>query len=86
MKVYIRLVGGKYIRKWYCVTAAVFENVDLFVFTRSPFLQCSRCRLRTFSSAAVSGKTIFHKPPWSVMFFGTDDFSLSSLKMLYREM
>jgi hypothetical protein len=83
MKVDIRLVGGKYIRKWYCVTAAVF---DLFVFARSPVLQCSRCRLGTFSSAAVSGKTILHKPPWRVMFFGTDDFSLSSLKMLYREL
>jgi len=86
MKVDIRLVGGKYIRKLYCVTAAVFENIDLFVFTRSPVLQCSRCRLRTFSSATVSGKTILHKPPWRVMFFGTDDFSLSSLKMLYREL
>jgi len=81
MKVDIRLV-----RKLYCVTAAVFENVDSFIFTRSLVLQCSRCRLRTFSNATVSGKTILHKPPWRVVFFGTDDFSLSSLKMLYREL
>lgn len=86
MKVDIRLVGGKYIRKLYCVTAAVFENIDLFFFTRSLVLRCSRCGLRTFSSATVSEKTILHKPPWRVMFFGTDDFSLSSLKMLYREL
>jgi len=86
MKVDIRLVGGKYIRKLYCVTAAVFENVDAFIFTRSLVLQRSRCRLRTFSSSTVSGKIILHKPPWRVVFFGTDDFSLSSLKMLYREL
>jgi hypothetical protein len=86
MKVDIRLVGGKYIRRLYCATAAVFEILDAGVFTRSLVLQCSRCRLRTFSSATVSRKTILHKPPWRVMFFGTDDFSLSSLKMLYREL
>jgi hypothetical protein len=86
MKVGIRLVGGKYIRKLYFATSAVFENLDAGVFTRSLVLQCSRCRLRTFSSATATGKTTLQKPPWRVMFFGTDDFSLSSLKMLYREL
>ncbi|PSN58275.1 hypothetical protein C0J52_00118 [Blattella germanica] len=28
---------------------------------------------------------IIRKPPWRVLFFGTDEFSLPSLKMLYRE-
>lgn len=73
-------------QKLYRVTTAVFEKVESCVFTRSVVLQCSRCRLRTFSSATVSGKTVLHKPPWRVLFFGTDDFSLSSLKMLYREL
>jgi hypothetical protein len=86
MKVDIRLVGEKYVRKLYFATAAVFENLDAGVFTRSLVLKCSTYRLRTFSSATVSGKTTLHKPPWRVMFFGTDDFSLSSLKMLYREL
>jgi hypothetical protein len=86
MKVDIRLVGEKYIRKLYFATSAVFENLDAGVFARSPVLKCSTYSLRTFSNATVSGKTTLHKPPWRVMFFGTDDFSLSSLKMLYREL
>lgn len=26
------------------------------------------------------------KPPWNVMFFGTDDFSVNSLKLLNNEL
>lgn len=26
------------------------------------------------------------KPPWNILFFGTDDFALESLKMLHSEM
>lgn len=30
--------------------------------------------------------TVKSKPPWNVMFFGTDDFSLNSLKLLNIEL
>lgn len=87
MKVDMRLLGGKYVRKLFCVTATAYENVYLNVCPRNvKVLQCSRRRLRTFPSTTVSGKTILRKPPWRVLFFGTDDFSLSCLKMLYREL
>jgi hypothetical protein len=87
MKVDIRLLGGKYIQKLYRVSATWHENVGPNVLTRNvKVLQCSWHRLRTSSSTTVNNKTVLREPPWRVLFFGTDDFSLSSLEMLFREL
>jgi hypothetical protein len=84
MKVHTRL-AGKYVRKLYYVTGTVCEgNVNIFI--RNKALQFSRRGLNTLPSTNVYNNTILRKPPWRVLFFGTDDFSLASLKMLFREL
>jgi hypothetical protein len=88
MKLRTRL-SRKLIYKLYYVTGAAYaRNAD--------FLQCSRRGLRTVTITQLrhttttattnNNNTELEKPPWRVLFFGTDDFSLPSLKMLFREM
>jgi hypothetical protein len=83
-------LAGKFIYKLYHVAGAAYENnVDVFA-RNSGLLQCSRRGLRTLTSTHLTHITSTNKelgkPPWRVLFFGTDDFSLPSLKMLFREL
>lgn len=44
----------------------------------------SSCFLRK-GFITIPNSHIIRKPPWRVLFFGTDDFSMPTLKMLFRE-
>jgi hypothetical protein len=83
-------LAGFFIYKLYHVGCAAYEyNADVFA-RNTDLLQCSRRTLRTLTSTHLTHVTInnteLEKPPWRVLFFGTDDFSLPSLKMLFREL
>jgi len=84
MKVHTRIVG-ECIRKLYCITGtATGKSVN--VFTRITLLQFNRQRFSTLSKSDVHSETSLRKSHWRILFFGTDDFALPSLKMLFREM
>ncbi|PNF23984.1 hypothetical protein B7P43_G09285 [Cryptotermes secundus] len=82
-------LGRKFIYKLYYVTGAAYENnADIFA-RNTGLLKCSRRGLRTLTSTHLTHVTSNNKElgkPWRVLFFGTDDFSLPSLKMLFREL
>jgi hypothetical protein len=88
MKAHTRL-AGRYIRKLFYLTGTGYEgNVNIFI-RNSKALQFSRRGLNVLPSRILynnNNDTVFRKPPWRVLFFGTDDFSLASLKMLFREL
>lgn len=80
----------KVVHKLHYVTAAAYEYNANVCTRNTDLLQCSRRGLRipyiTQLRQITSNKTELEKPPWRVLFFGTDDFSLPSLKMLFREL
>jgi hypothetical protein len=85
MKVHIRL-AGTYICKLCCLTYTAYEgNVNVFI-RNNKASQFSTLGSNTLSTTDVNNNAILGKPPWRILFFGTDDFSLASLKMLFIEL
>jgi hypothetical protein len=94
-------LARKFIHKLYYVTGAAYEcNADACT-RNTDLLQCRRRGLRTVTITQLrhltttttttttnnnNNDTELEKPPWRVLFFGTDNFSLPSLKMLFREL
>jgi hypothetical protein len=83
-------LGGKFkYELCHAIGAAYEKNADIFA-RNVGILQCSRLGLRSLTSTRLthvtSNNTGLEKRTWRVLFFGTDDFSVPSLKMLFGEL
>ncbi|KAJ9579551.1 hypothetical protein L9F63_004810, partial [Diploptera punctata] len=81
-------VREEFIRNFTCQSKCVYSwYVVVLIASYKPlfFEEANFLKIKWKGLVTIADSHIIRKPPWRVLFFGTDNFSLPSLKMLYRE-